>query len=50
MTARPPAQPASPYRGRAAVFITHHFGLDQFDKAYDVFGRAADTGARSRSC
>ena len=26
-------------------FITHHFGLDEFDQAYDVFGRAADTGA-----
>jgi alcohol dehydrogenase len=29
----------------AARFITHHFGLDEFDAAYDVFGRAADTGA-----
>ena len=29
----------------AKRFITHHFGLDQFDEAYDVFGRAADTGA-----
>ena len=26
-------------------FITHHFGLDEFDEAYDVFGRAADTRA-----
>ena len=26
-------------------FITHHFGLDEFDEAYDVFGRATDTGA-----
>jgi alcohol dehydrogenase len=26
-------------------FITHHFGLDEFDDAYDVFARAADTGA-----
>ena len=26
-------------------FITHHFGLDEFDEAYDIFGRAADTGA-----
>jgi len=25
--------------------ITHHFALDQFAEAYDVFGRAADTGA-----
>jgi alcohol dehydrogenase len=29
----------------AERFITHHFTLDQFDEAYDVFGRAADTGA-----
>ncbi|HEY6313412.1 MAG TPA: zinc-dependent alcohol dehydrogenase family protein [Streptosporangiaceae bacterium] len=26
-------------------FVTHHFGLDEFDEAYDVFGRAADTRA-----
>ena len=26
-------------------FVTHHFALDQFVEAYDVFGRAADTGA-----
>ncbi len=26
-------------------FITHHFELDQFIEAYDVFARAADTGA-----
>ncbi len=26
-------------------FVTHHFSLDQFEEAYDVFGRAADTGA-----
>lgn len=26
-------------------FITHHFTLEQFDEAYDVFSRAADTGA-----
>ncbi|MEV3901495.1 zinc-dependent alcohol dehydrogenase family protein [Mycobacterium sp. NPDC050551] len=25
--------------------ITHHFGLDEFDLAYDVFSRPADTGA-----
>lgn len=25
--------------------ITHHFQMDEFEKAYDVFGRAADTGA-----
>jgi len=29
----------------AGRFATHHFGLDQFDEAYDVFGRAADTGS-----
>jgi alcohol dehydrogenase len=26
-------------------FVTHHFPLDQMVEAYDVFGRAADTGA-----
>jgi alcohol dehydrogenase len=26
-------------------FVTHHFGLDQFEEAYDVFARAGDTGA-----
>ena len=29
----------------AGKFITHHFGLDEFMSAYDVFGNAADTGA-----
>ncbi len=29
----------------AGDFVTHHFQLDQFMEAYDVFGRAADTGA-----
>jgi alcohol dehydrogenase len=29
----------------AGRFVTHHFSLDQFDEAYDIFGRAADTGA-----
>ncbi len=29
----------------AKRFITHHFGLDEFDEAYDVFTRAADTSA-----
>jgi alcohol dehydrogenase len=29
----------------AGRFVTHHFALDEFDKAYDVFSRAADTGA-----
>jgi threonine dehydrogenase-like Zn-dependent dehydrogenase len=26
-------------------FVTHRFGLGQFDEAYDVFSSAADTGA-----
>jgi alcohol dehydrogenase len=29
----------------ADKFVTHQFTLDQFDETYDVFGRAADTGA-----
>lgn len=29
----------------AGRFVTHHFLLDQFEEAYDVFARAADTGA-----
>ena len=29
----------------AGRFITHHFTLDQFDDAYDVFSRAGETGA-----
>ena len=29
----------------AKPFITHHFGLDEWDEAYDVFSRASDTGA-----
>ena len=29
----------------AGRFVTHHFHLDDFIEAYDVFGRAADTGA-----
>ena len=29
----------------ARKFITHHFALGQFPEAYDVFARAADTGA-----
>jgi len=29
----------------AARFATHHFKLDEFMEAYDVFGRAADTGS-----
>src|SRR5687768_13401019 len=26
-------------------FVTHHFTLDQFEEAYDVFARAGETGA-----
>ena len=29
----------------ASKFVTHHFGLDEFIDAYDVFGRAGETGA-----
>jgi alcohol dehydrogenase len=29
----------------ARKLITHHFGMDEFPEAYDVFARAADTGA-----
>jgi alcohol dehydrogenase len=29
----------------ADQFVTHHFTLEEFDEAYDVFARAADTGA-----
>ena len=29
----------------AGAFVTHHFTMDQFLEAYDVFGRAAETGA-----
>src|SRR5689334_22097777 len=29
----------------AKPFITHHFDLDQFEEAYDMFARAIDTGA-----
>jgi alcohol dehydrogenase len=29
----------------AARFVTHHFDLDEMDQAYDVFARAAETGA-----
>jgi alcohol dehydrogenase len=29
----------------AGRFITHRFGFDDFEEAYDIFGRAADTGA-----
>jgi alcohol dehydrogenase len=26
-------------------FVTHHFTLDEFETAYDVFAHAGDTGA-----
>ena len=26
-------------------FITHHFGMEEFEQAYDVFAHAADTSA-----
>jgi alcohol dehydrogenase len=29
----------------AARFVTHHFAMDDFMEAYDVFARAGDTGA-----
>ena len=29
----------------AGLFVTHHFALDDFMEAYDVFARAGDTGA-----
>ncbi len=29
----------------AARFVTHRFGIDEFLEAYDVFGRAGETGA-----
>jgi alcohol dehydrogenase len=29
----------------AGPFVTHRFSLDQFMEAYDVFARAAETGA-----
>jgi hypothetical protein len=32
-------------RSTPGGFITHHFGLDEFEEAYDVFARGADTGA-----
>ena len=25
--------------------VTHHFGMEDFEEAYDTFGRAAETGA-----
>jgi alcohol dehydrogenase len=29
----------------AARFVSHHFGFDEFEAAYDVFARAGETGA-----
>ena len=29
----------------ASAFATHHFALDEFEEAYDVFSRAGETGA-----
>ena len=29
----------------AERFVTHHFAFDEFEEAYDVFARAAETGA-----
>ena len=29
----------------AARFVTHHFAMDDFMEAYDVFARAGETGA-----
>ena len=42
--------PTLPPAGRshqvdAEQFVSHHFGLDQMLEAYDVFGRASETGA-----
>ena len=36
-------RPRAPTRGRA--FVTNHFELDDMEQAYDVFLRAAETGA-----
>jgi alcohol dehydrogenase len=30
---------------KVGELVTHHFTLDEFIEAYDIFGRAADTGA-----
>jgi alcohol dehydrogenase len=29
----------------AGQFVTHHFELDEFVEAYDIFARAGETGA-----
>ena len=31
--------------GYVRRFVTHHFSLDEFDEAYDVFARGAETSA-----
>src|SRR5579859_4478562 len=36
---------AASHQVDAAKFVTHHFDLNEFIEAYDVFARAADTGA-----
>ncbi|MCU1377052.1 MAG: Threonine dehydrogenase and related Zn-dependent dehydrogenase [Acidimicrobiales bacterium] len=36
---------ATSHQIEANRFVTHHFALDDFMEAYDVFGRAAETGA-----
>jgi len=36
---------AQSHQIEAERFITHHFQLDEFEKAYDTFAHAADTGA-----
>jgi alcohol dehydrogenase len=33
------------HRLDTSPMITHRYGMDEFDRAYDVFGRPADTGA-----
>ena len=35
----------SSHQLEAARFVTHHFAMDDFMEAYDVFARAGDTGA-----
>ena len=40
-----PSRLAQGHQVDAGRFVTHRFTLDQFDEAYDVFSRPADTGA-----
>ena len=40
--------PAPGHQLDAGRFVTHHFGLDQFKEAYDVFARGRDRRAQSR--